>query len=342
MQEGNDYILVTGGLGYIGSHTVVELINRNHAVIIIDNLLNTHIGVLDNIEKITGKRPLYFNSDLRIAEDLQKIFSAHKIESVIHFAAFKSVNESLEMPLEYYENNITGLLNVLKVSKDFGVKNFIFSSSCAVYGEPDTLPIVETHKIKPATSPYGKTKQMGEEILSDCAQVYGMHIISLRYFNPIGAHHTSLIGELPKGVPQNLVPYVTQTVAGIREKLFIFGKEYNTPDGTCIRDFIHVCDLADAHISALDRIKSSEKKGRCEIFNIGTGTGHSVLEIVSRFEQVTGKKVNYEFAEGRKGDVVSAYADCSKALSILGWKAKRSLDDSLLSSWNWQKNLSAK
>ena len=332
-------ILVTGGLGFIGSHTVVELQNEGFKVLIIDNLSNSKIEVLDKITSITNIKPSYFNIDLKDKVAVQQFFKENKIDGVIHFAASKAVGESVKMPLEYYENNIGSLIYILQELKSNNLNNFIFSSSCTVYGQADELPITENAPIKPAESPYGNTKQIGEEIIKDVTKISNLKAIALRYFNPIGAHESAKIGELPIGVPQNLIPYVVQTAAGIREELSVFGFDYNTIDGTAVRDYIHVVDLAKAHIIALKRLIEDNNKAQFEVFNLGTGQGNSVLEVIKSFEKVTGKKVNYKLVDRREGDITAAYADTTMANNELGWKAELSLDDALLSSWKWQETL---
>lgn len=337
-------ILVTGGTGFIGSHTTVELQEAGYEVIIIDNLSNSRADVVDGIEKITGIRPHFENIDCCDIEALDKVFSKYEgIEGIIHFAASKAVGESVEKPLLYYRNNINSLLNLLELMPKHGVKGIIFSSSCTVYGQPtpENLPVTEQSPIQKALSPYGNTKQINEEIIQDYVHS-GAHIksIILRYFNPIGAHPSALIGELPIGVPLNLIPYVTQTAAGIREKLRVFGNDYNTPDGTCIRDYIYVVDLAKAHVKAMSRILDNPEAQPVEIFNIGTGEGVSTLQIIKRFEAVTGVKLNWEFAPRREGDIEKVWGNVDKANTILGWKADANLDDVLLSAWRWQQKLS--
>ena len=337
-------ILVTGGTGFIGSHTTVELQEAGYEVIIIDNLSNSRADVVDGIEKITGIRPHFENIDCCDIEALDKVFSKYEgIEGIIHFAASKAVGESVEKPLLYYRNNINSLVNLLELMPKHGVKGIIFSSSCTVYGQPtpENLPVTEQSPIQKALSPYGNTKQINEEIIQDYVHS-GAHIksIILRYFNPIGAHPSSLIGELPIGVPLNLIPYVTQTAAGIREKLRVFGNDYNTPDGTCIRDYIYVVDLAKAHVKAMSRILDNPEAQPVEIFNIGTGEGVSTLQIIKRFEAVTGVKLNWEFAPRREGDIEKVWGNVDKANTILGWKADANLDDVLLSAWRWQQKLS--
>jgi UDP-glucose 4-epimerase len=331
-------ILVTGGLGFIGSHTVVELQMEGFDVVIIDDLSNTRIEVLDGITAITHKKPEYVNLDLKDKVLVEQFFRDHEIDGVIHFAASKAVGESVEKPLKYYENNINTLVYLLGAMKKQNVSYFIFSSSCTVYGQADQLPITEDAPVKAAESPYGNTKQIGEEILSDLTKVSELKAIALRYFNPIGAHESSKIGELPIGVPQNLIPFVTQTAAGIRKELSVFGDDYPTPDGTAIRDYIHVVDLARAHISALRRLMEGKNKSEMEFFNIGTGKGSSVLEVIKAFEKVSQKKLNYKIVARREGDITAAYADTSLANKELGWKAALGLEEALASAWQWQLN----
>lgn len=335
-------ILVTGGLGFIGSHTVVELQNKGYEVVIIDNLSNSLINVLDGIKAITGNKPEFENLDLKEKSKVKDFFIRHNnIEGVIHFAASKAVGESVNEPLLYYENNINTLVYLLQAYKNTDKANFIFSSSCTVYGQADVLPITEEAPVKPALSPYGNTKQIGEEILKDVCHVNPqINVVSLRYFNPIGAHESTNIGELPLGVPQNLVPFITQTAIGKRKELSVFGNDYPTPDGTCIRDYIHVVDLAKAHVIALERLLNNNNKEDFEVFNLGTGTGSSVLEVINSFERVSGEKLNYKFAERRTGDVVSVYADTKRAYHELGWSSKLSLDDAMQSAWKWEQKLS--
>jgi UDP-glucose 4-epimerase len=334
-------ILVTGGLGFIGSHTVVELQNKGFEVVVIDDLSNASIDVLQGITAITGVTPEFEKLDLKDKASVQSFFEKHTdIVGVIHFAASKAVGESVEKPLLYYENNLNTLVYMLKNILNLNETNFIFSSSCTVYGQADKMPITEDAPVKPAESPYGNTKQIGEEIIVDACNVYSkLNAISLRYFNPIGAHPSSKIGELPLGVPQNLVPYITQTAAGLRDKLSVFGNDYPTPDGTCIRDYIHVVDLAKAHVIALERLLNNENETNYEVFNLGTGKGSSVLEVIKSFEKVTGLTLNYSFAPRRSGDVIQAYADTSRANQVLGWKAENTLDDAMLSAWNWEKQV---
>lgn len=334
-------ILVTGGTGYIGSHTAVELINAGYEVLIIDNLSNSNIGVLEGIRKITGVTPIYENIDLKDYASLNKFFQKYQnIEAVINFAASKAVGESVKLPLLYYRNNITSLLNLLELMPKYGINNIVFSSSCTVYGQPDVLPVTEQSPIKPATSPYGATKQMCENIIFDTVHAsHGFRSIVLRYFNPIGAHPSAEIGELPNGIPNNLLPYVTQTAMGIREKLRIFGNDYNTPDGTCIRDYINVVDLAKAHVVAVTRMLEKKSRKAIEIFNLGTGKGVSVLEIVNAFKAATGVDVPYEIAPRREGDIEQVWADASYANKELGWKAEATLEDTLASCWKWELKL---
>jgi len=333
-------VVVTGGLGFIGSHTVVELQNQGFEVVAIDNLSNSSISVLDGIEKITGKKPLFENIDLREKTAVQHFFKKHSdCVGVIHFAASKAVGESVENPLLYYENNINALVYVLQELTALPQANFIFSSSCTVYGQAEKMPITENAPIQLAISPYGNTKQIGEEIITDTAKATSLNSILLRYFNPIGAHSSTAIGELPIGVPQNLVPFITQTAMGLREKLSVFGNDYPTPDGTCIRDYIHVVDLAKAHVVALQRLLNKQNLEKVEAFNLGTGTGSSVLEVIQAFEKVSGQKLNYQIVARREGDITSAYANTDKANNILGWKAETSLEDSLASAWKWEQKI---
>ena len=336
-----DKILVTGGLGFIGSHTVVELQNEGFEVIIIDDLSNSSINVLDGITEITGKKPAFEKLDLKEKPHVQAFFKLHPdIKGVIHFAASKAVGESVQKPLMYYENNMNTLVYMLQELAKKESSHFIFSSSCTVYGQADKMPITEDAPIKIAESPYGNTKQIGEEIIQDtCKITEHLNAISLRYFNPIGAHKSSKIGELPIGVPQNLVPFITQTAAGLRDCLSVFGKDYPTSDGTCVRDYIHVIDLAKAHVVALKRLLESKNTSNYETFNVGTGVGSTVLEVIQSFERVSGQSLKYQFAPRREGDVISAYADTSKANQILGWKAQSTLDEAMLSAWNWEKHI---
>lgn len=333
-------ILVTGGLGYIGSHTVVALQQNGYSVVIIDNLSNSTIETLEGITQITKIPPEFERLDVRNKSELSSFFEKHQnIEGVIHFAASKAVGESVENPLLYYENNVASLVYLLQECKLRGIANFIFSSSCTVYGEPDTLPINEEAPIKKAISPYGNTKQICEEIISDFCDVSAFNAISLRYFNPVGAHDSALIGELPVGVPQNLVPFITQTAAGVRDQLSVFGDDYPTPDGSCIRDYIHVVDLANAHVKAIERLIRAENSKKFRIFNVGTGKGSSVLEIVAAFEEVTGVKLNYKIVDKRQGDIIAVYADTTKANQELGWKAEYDIKVALRSAWEWEKKV---
>ena len=333
-------IVVTGGLGFIGSHTVVELQNEGFEVVAIDNLSNSSIDVIDGIERITGKKPLFENIDLRDKSAVQNFFKKHNdLVGVIHFAASKAVGESVENPLLYYENNINTLVYILQEMTNMPQANFIFSSSCTVYGQAEKMPITEDASVQPAMSPYGNTKQIGEEIIFDVAKVTNLNSVLLRYFNPIGAHPSAEIGELPLGVPQNLVPFITQTAFGLRKELSVFGNDYPTPDGTCVRDYIHVVDLAKAHVIALQRLLEKANLGKVEIFNLGTGTGSSVLEVINTFEKVSGQKLPYKIVPRRSGDVITAYANTDKANDVLGWKAKLSLEDALTSAWKWEQKI---
>ncbi|CAZ96478.1 UDP-glucose 4-epimerase GalE [Zobellia galactanivorans] len=336
-------ILVTGGLGFIGSHTVVELQDKGFEVVIIDDCSNSSEKVLEGITSITGKMPLFEKIDLKEKSKVEAFFKKYQdIEGVIHFAASKAVGESVEKPLLYYENNIGTLVYLLKELSKKNTSNFIFSSSCTVYGQADKMPISETAPVKPAESPYGNTKQMGEEIIRDtCAVTQGLNAIALRYFNPMGAHPSGHIGELPIGVPQNLVPFITQTGVGLREQLSVFGDDYPTEDGTCIRDYIYVVDLAKAHVQALQRLLEGKNEENYEVFNLGTGKGSSVLEVIHSFERVSGKKLNYKIVDRRPGDVVSAYADTKKANEVLGWKAEYTLDEAMKSAWEWEQKIRA-
>lgn len=337
-------IVVTGGLGFIGSHTVVELQNAGFEVVIIDNLSNSSEDVLPRIINITGKKPIFEKFDLRDKTAVQDFFKRHHdLQGMIHFAASKAVGESVEKPLLYYENNLTTLVYLLQELSQLPKAHFIFSSSCTVYGQADELPITENAPVKKAESPYGNTKQIGEEIIADtCKVTPHLQAISLRYFNPIGAHPSAEIGELPIGVPQNLVPFITQTGIGIREKLSVFGDDYPTPDGTCIRDYIHVVDLAKAHVVALQRLLNEKNTENYEVFNVGTGTGSSVLEVIQSFERVSGEKLNYQIVGRRAGDITAAYANTDKANNILGWKSASSLDEAMASAWKWEKKVRGK
>ncbi|MGV7106830.1 UDP-glucose 4-epimerase GalE [Flavobacterium sp. U410] len=333
-------ILVTGGLGFIGSHTVVELQNEGFEVVIIDNLSNSSIEVLGGIERITKQRPIFENIDLRNKKSVQDFFNKYQdIEGVIHFAASKAVGESVENPLLYYENNINALVYILQELQAKAKAKFIFSSSCTVYGQAETMPITENAPVQQAMSPYGNTKQIGEEIITDVTKVTNINAILLRYFNPIGSHPTAEIGELPLGVPQNLVPFITQTAIGLRKELSVFGNDYPTPDGTAIRDYIHVVDLAKAHVVALQRLLENKNLGKVETFNIGTGKGSSVLEVINAFEKVSNQKLPYKIVGRREGDVIEAYANTDKANNILGWKAQSSLEEALASAWKWEQKI---
>ncbi|ERJ58405.1 UDP-glucose 4-epimerase GalE [Sphingobacterium paucimobilis] len=333
-------ILVTGGTGYIGSHTVVELFNSGYTPVIVDNLSNSNIKILDQIERIVGVRPEFHQLDLcNESKTREFVRSQSGITGVIHFAASKAVGESVADPLKYYHNNFFSLLNLLNSYRDTPV-NFVFSSSCTVYGEPDTLPVTESAPVKKATSPYGNTKQIAEEILSETALAYdNYNIIALRYFNPVGAHDSALIGELPNGVPQNLLPFITQTAIGKREKLTVFGNDYDTPDGSCIRDYIHVVDLAKAHVAAINLLEKGNPNGRYDVFNIGTGNGYSVLEAISAFEKAAGQKLNYAFGPRREGDIIKVWGDVSKSSKELNWTAELGIDEMMASAWAWEKYL---
>lgn len=330
-------ILVTGGTGFIGSHTVVELLDQGFQVVIIDNLSNSEASVADSIQKITGKKPELEIFDLTDREKTLDFFRKNKnLQGVIHFAASKAVGESVEKPLLYYRNNLDSLVNVLEGMLQNDIQNFVFSSSCTVYGQPDALPVAETAPIKKAESPYGNTKQIAEEIILDTVKVTHLKAIALRYFNPIGAHESSLIGELPIGIPNNLVPFITQTAIGIRQQLSVFGNDYNTPDGTAIRDYIHVVDLAKAHVVALNRMIQNKMKKSFEIFNLGTGKGYSVLETINAFEKVSGVKLNYKIVGRRAGDIEKVWADPIFSNIELGWKAEKGLEEMMLSAWKWE------
>ena len=333
-------VLVTGGLGFIGSHTVVELQNEGFEVVIIDNLSNSTEEVLVGIENISGKKPVFEKMDLREKNAVISFFEKHNdINGVIHFAASKAVGESVENPLLYYENNINTLVYVLQELQKKDDASFIFSSSCTVYGQAEKMPITEDAPVQMAMSPYGNTKQIGEEIITEVAKVSNIKSILLRYFNPIGAHPTAEIGELPIGVPQNLVPFITQTGMGLREKLAVYGDDYPTPDGTAVRDYIHVVDLAKAHVVALKRLLENKNIDKVETFNLGTGTGSSVLEVIHAFEKVSNQKLNYKIVGRREGDITSAYANTDKANEVLGWKAQSTLEESLASAWKWEQKI---
>jgi UDP-glucose 4-epimerase len=332
-------ILVTGGAGFIGSHTVIELLEAGHNPVIIDNFSNSEQSVIDRLEKLAGKSLRVYVNDYQDVAKLEQILEQENIDGVIHFAAYKAVGESVEVPLKYYENNVAGLITLLKTIVSSHVKNFVFSSSCTVYGDPDMLPVTEDSPVKPAVSPYGASKQMDEIIIKDTLITSKtLKAVALRYFNPIGAHPSALIGELPKGVPANLIPYVTQTAAGLRDELTIHGDDYPTPDGSCIRDYIHVVDLAKAHVKAIEFL-NEKPASFYDTVNIGTGTGSSVLEVISTFQEVTGVKVPYTIGPRRKGDVMSTYASVDKAKAELGWQAEKTLANALEDAWRWQQAL---
>ncbi len=336
-------ILVTGGTGYIGSHTVVELQQAGYEVVIVDDLSNSSTDVLDGITRITGERPIFEKLDCVDLEALKGVFEKHQFDGIIHFAASKAVGESVQKPLLYYRNNLVSLINLLELMPTHGVKGIVFSSSCTVYGEPNVNPIDESAPIKSAESPYGNTKQINEEIIQDFVHSGApIKSIILRYFNPIGAHPSAEIGELPIGVPQNLVPYITQTAIGIREQLSVFGDDYNTPDGSCIRDFINVVDLAKAHVVAIDRMLTDKSDEAIEIFNLGTGVGLSVLELIKVFEKVSGKPLNYKIVGRREGDIEQIWAQPDKANKVLGWKAEATVEETMASAWKWQQRLKEK
>lgn len=335
-------ILVTGGAGFIGSHTVVELHNAGFEPVIIDNLYNSNLNVLEGIKKITGKEFPFYEIDCNDADQVRALFEKEKFDGVIHFAAYKAVGESVEKPLNYYENNLISLLVLLRAMKEFHVDKFVFSSSCTVYGQPEQLPVTESTPRLPANSPYGNTKAIAEDIIRDHVHSRpDLKAISLRYFNPIGAHETSLIGELPNGVPSNLVPFITQTAAGLRKSLTVFGSDYNTPDGTCIRDFIHVVDLAKAHVKALDLLESQTESNYYDVFNVGTGEGYTVLQLINTFEEVNGVKLNYTIGPRREGDVEQIYAQSDKVNNVMKWHAEKSMAEALRDAWNWQLKLTA-
>lgn len=332
--------MVTGGTGFIGSHTTVELIEQGYEVIIIDNLSNSEAFIVDRIEEISGVRPEFLNFDLLDTEKLDAFFAANTdLKGIIHFAASKAVGESVQIPLHYYRNNLMGLVNLLDGMKKHDIQNIVFSSSCTVYGQPDELPVTENAPVKPAESPYGYTKQVNENILKDTvAAVPSIKGIALRYFNPIGAHASGLIGELPKGTPANLMPFITQTAYGLRKELSVFGSDYDTPDGSCIRDYIHVVDLAKAHIIAIERLIENKNESGYEMFNIGTGNGYSVLEVIQSFEKTSGLKLSYKLVDRRAGDIVQIWADTTIGNNVLGWKAGKSLDEMTSSAWAWEQN----
>jgi UDP-glucose 4-epimerase len=330
-------ILVTGGTGYIGSHTAVELLQQGYEVLIVDNLSNSQADVIESIKKITGKLPLFEQFDLTDKEKTTAFFNRHSdIKGIIHFAAFKAVGESVEKPLMYYRNNLVSLINVLESMIENSIEHLVFSSSCTVYGQPDSLPVTENARIKKAESPYGNTKQISEEILFDTVKSAKLKVIALRYFNPIGAHESTLIGELPIGVPNNLVPFITQTALGIREQLKVLGDDYITPDGTAIRDYIHVTDLAKAHVVAVRRMIEAKMKSNFEVFNLGTGKGYSVMEVIKSFEAISGLKLNYKIVGRRAGDVEQVWADPAYSNHELGWKAEFELDEMMASAWKWE------
>ena len=333
-------ILVTGGTGYIGSHTAVELHNAGFDIIIVDDLSNSQISVLDRIEKIIGKRPTFEQFNLCDKEKVNTFFKKYNdIIGIIHFAAYKAVGESVRNPLKYYKNNLISLINLLDAQIEYNIPNLVFSSSCTVYGQPEKLPVTEDAPVQKAMSPYGNTKQICEEIIQDIIHANNnLKTISLRYFNPIGAHESALIGELPLGEPENLVPYITQTAFGIRDELKVFGNDYDTPDGSCIRDYIHVVDVAKAHVIAVRRMLENKSKANYEYFNLGTGNGYSVLDTIKSFEKVTGLKLKYKIIDRRPGDIEQIWADTTFANKELGWKAEKSLDEMMLSAWNWEKN----
>lgn len=334
-------ILITGGTGYIGSHTAVELIEKNYEVLIIDNLSNSYEEVINSIEKITGIKPSFFNIDLNNKEAVDLFFKENSVDAVIHFAAYKSVGESVSHPSMYYRNNINSLLNVADACNQSGISKFVYSSSCSVYGEPDTLPIDENALIKPAESPYANTKKIGEDILRDISISTTINTIALRYFNPVGAHESVLIGEYPVGTPLNLFPVITQSAIGKRGPITVFGSDYNTSDGSCVRDYIHVVDIARAHVIAIERLLSNNTESNFEIFNLGTGNGLTVLEVIHAFEKYSGLKLDYTIGERRAGDVEKVFADTKKANSVLGWKATHDLEAMITSAWAWEKKLNS-
>ena len=335
-------ILVTGGTGYIGSHTAIELIKAGHEVFIIDDLSNSSIDTLNRVEKLSGKRPIFEQFKLRDSAKVDDFFEEFEIDAVIHFAAYKAVGESVTHPMKYYKNNLVSLANVVDAMVNNNIKNIVFSSSATVYGQPDTLPATEETPVVPAESPYGNTKQIGEQMLIDqTIATKSFNAIALRYFNPIGAHESGENGELPLGVPNNLMPFITQTAIGLRNELKVFGDDYSTPDGTAVRDYIHVVDIAKAHVKAIERMIGGKSESQFEIFNLGTGKGFSVKQVIDSFEKTTGVKLNYSIAPRRSGDVEQIYASTDKANNVLGWKAEKSLDDMTLSAWKWEKYLEA-
>ena len=338
--SGKRTVLVSGGAGYIGSHTAVELINAGYNVVIIDNLSNSESDSVNGVEQITGKKVSFEIVDTCNPEMLRQVFDRYEFDSVIHFAAYKAVGESMAEPLKYYQNNLVSFMNIVSLMKEYGRPNILFSSSATVYGDAEHLPVTEDTPRQPATSPYGNTKQIAEDILRDCCRAYaGVNGIALRYFNPIGAHPSALIGELPRGVPNNLVPFITQTAAGIRECLSVFGNDYDTPDGTCLRDYIDVVDLAKAHVAAVDRMTAGKMEESYEIFNIGTGRPVSVLELLTTFEKVNDLKLPYKMTDRRPGDVPAVWAETSRANEVLGWKAEKTLEETLRSAWQWEKKV---
>lgn len=333
-------ILVTGGLGFIGSHTVVELLQAGFEVVVIDDLSNAALFVLDRIEQITNSRPTFYQVNLLNKAKLTEVFNAEKnFSAVIHFAAFKAVGESMKEPVKYFYNNLVSLLHVLQCMEDANIKNIVFSSSATVYGDPDDLPATENTVFKKALSAYGSTKQIGEEILQKVSVAKNLKVISLRYFNPVGAHPSLLIGELPLGVPSNLMPYITQTAAGLRQQLVVFGNDYNTPDGTCLRDYIHVVDLAKAHVKSCERLVNNRVDETFEVYNIGTGNALSVMQIINAFEEYNNVKLNYTIGEKRQGDATAVYADVNKAKKVLGWQAQLGLKEMVTHAWQWQNTL---
>jgi UDP-glucose 4-epimerase len=335
-------ILVTGGTGYLGSHTTVELLKRDYNVLIIDNLSNSRAEVLDSIYKITGKRPAFFELDLCDADAVNVFFNENKIDATIHFAAFKAVGESVEHPLKYYRNNLLSLIHLLEIYSEYNLDNFVFSSSCSVYGQPSVLPVSESTPLSKAESPYGHTKQVSEEILSNTVRAKKFSAVALRYFNPAGAHESALIGEYPMNPPNNLVPVITQAAIGKRKSVTVFGDDYSTTDGTCIRDYIHVVDIARAHIAAIERLMNRKNKNKFEVFNLGTGKGNSVLEVIKAFEKVNGVPLNYSIGERRPGDVEKVWADTTFANRELGWEAVLTLEDIMMSAWQWELKLDEK
>lgn len=335
-------VLVTGGTGYIGSHTVIELLNKGYNPILIDNLSNSREEVVQSIEDITGKRVDFFNIDLCRKKTLEKFFSVYKIDAIIHFAAFKAVGESVQDPLRYYRNNLLSLVNLLEIVQEKQLDNFVFSSSCSVYGQATQQPVTEKTPLQKAESPYGNSKKIGEEILADVLRNANFKAMTLRYFNPGGAHSSALLGEYPLQAPNNLVPVITQTAIGKRESMTVFGDNYSTPDGTCIRDYIHVVDIAKAHVAAIDYLIQNKNKQALTILNLGSGTGHSVLDAIHAFEKVTGKKVNYSIGPRREGDIEKVWADITLASKELGWKPENSLDDIMRSAWAWEQQLASK